>query len=480
MKRLLTRIIRGPAVLIAGALVFLAPGVAFPCSCMPLGSPCSIAGSAAVVFVGTPVAVEDAGTQNGVPYVRFKFQIDETIQNINLKTADVLTASDTAACGFSFEKGRKYLVYASGNGGVYSVSFCSRTGPLDARRDDLELLREAAAGSVRPRLFGSVFRLQLRLDGFYVHYDTPGGVADVPIRVADGDRVHETRTDANGHFSIRGVSPGRHVVQPQLPAQYAPLFDREHTVRVDTCSGETGIAVATIPLRGTVQAANGESLVPKVMLRVAQLDVSGRVAFERSTLAFSEADGSWKLPGLPAGRYVLGVSTFDPPSPHTPYPTIWYPDVPRPDAARVFDVTDEGTIAVDFRLPARIPEARFHGRTVTPDGLPVANANLTLHDAGGDNRRSAVGYANSDKRRALLDHRPERTALSDTRNRSPSWRRYVSHGRPGVRRSARGDRHDRATDAIALISTILPRKSATARRTNRGLPDGLKDFRSSP
>ena len=264
------------------------------------------------MFVGTSVAVEDAATQNGVPYVRVRFQIDEAIQNIDRKTADVLTASDTAACGVPFEKGRKYLVYASGNGGVYSVSFCSRTGLLDARRDDLELLREAAAGSVRPRLFGTIYRLQLLLDGFYMHYGTLGGVADVPVRVVNGDRVRETRTDAKGNFSIRDVSPGRHAVQPQLSGQYAPLFDREDAVRVDTCSGETGIGVATIPLRGTVRAADGEALVPSVKLRVAQLDSSGRVTFERSTLAFAEADGSWKVPGLPSGRYVLGVSAFNP------------------------------------------------------------------------------------------------------------------------------------------------------------------------
>jgi hypothetical protein len=397
MKRLLTRITTGgPAVSIAGALVFLAPAVAFPCSCLPSGSPCSIVGGAAVVFVGTPVAVVDAATQNGEPSVRVRFRIDEAIQNIDLKTVDVLTASDTAACGFPFETGRKYLVYASGSAGVYSVSLCSRTGLLDARRNDLELLREAAAGSVRPRLFGTIYRLQLQLDGFYLHYDTAGGIADVPVRLADGDRRRETRTDANGDFSIRDVSPGPHVVQPQLPGRYAPLFERENTVTVDTCSGEAGIGVATIPLRGTVQAANGEALVPRVMLRIAQLDSSGGVTFERSTLAFAEADGSWKVPGLPSGRYVLGVSTFDPPSPRTPYPTTWYPDVPRPNAARVFDVTDEGTIAVEFRLPARIPETRFHGRTVAPDGAPLANVALSLYDSDADNTRGSVGYSNSD------------------------------------------------------------------------------------
>src|SRR5262249_48932274 len=162
-------------------------------------------------------------------------------------------------------------------------------------------------------------------DGGFLHYEALRGIADVPVRVADGGRMREARTDADGRFSIRDISPGEHVVEPQLPPRYAPLFDRQAVTSVDSCSGEVALAVATIPLRGTVRPANGEALVPQVMLRLAQVDSSGRVSVGRSTLAFTEAGGVWKVQGLPSGRYAIGVSAFDPPSPHTPYPTTWYP-----------------------------------------------------------------------------------------------------------------------------------------------------------
>jgi len=430
-------------------LVLLVPAAAFPCSCIPSRSPCFVAGTEEVVFVGTPTAVEDAGVRNGLPTLRFRFQIDEAIQNTHVKTADVLTPLGTGACGFPFEKGHKYLVYASGRGGIYSVSLCSRTGPLEERRDDLELLREAASGSVRPRLFGKIYPMQLLLDGFFSHYQPLPGIPDIPVVVADGGRVREARTDANGHFSILDISPGRHVVQPQLPPRYTPLFDRQSAASVDSCSGEAAVAVTTIPLRGTVRPADGEALVPQVMLRLAQLDPGGRIAFERSTLAFTGADGSWKVPGLPSGRYLLGVSAFNPPSPHTPYPTTWYPNVAHPDAARVFDVTDESTISIDFQLPPRIPEVIFEGSTVTPNGSVVADVSLSLYDVESGIRQGAVAYGTSDDR--------GRFTITGLRGR-----RYRIQGeeiRPG---GATSDMVDLTSDdnQRKVIVTIQPRKKS--------------------
>lgn len=399
MTRLSTRSAVGaPPVWLAAAVMLLIPAAAFPCSCVPSRSPCSMIGTAEVVFVGTVTAVEGGGGRDGSGTVRFRFEIDKAIQNTDVKTADVLTPGDTAACGFPFQMGRKYLVYASGRGGVYSVSLCSRTGPLEERRDDLELLREAAEGTLRPRLFGTIYPMQLLVDGSFARYRALRGFADIPVLVADGGRVREARTDANGRFSIRDISPGRHIIQPQLPSRYTPLFERQAGATVDSCMGEVAMAVTTTPLRGTVHPANGEALVRQVMLRLAQVDSNGRVAADRSTLAFTEAGGAWKVQGLPAGRYVLGVSAFDPPSPDTPYPTTWHPNAARPDAARVFDVTDDGTISVDFQLPPRIPEVIFEGSTIAPDGSVVANVSLSLYDVESDNGQRRVAYATSDDR----------------------------------------------------------------------------------
>jgi Tissue inhibitor of metalloproteinase len=52
----------------------------------------------------------------------------------------VLTAGDSAGCGYSFKAGQGYLVYASASGGGLEVNLCSRTRPMAEASEDLERL----------------------------------------------------------------------------------------------------------------------------------------------------------------------------------------------------------------------------------------------------------------------------------------------------------------------------------------------------
>src|SRR4051812_17297962 len=115
----------------AGTIVFLIPATASACTCALELSPCAAA-TGSVIFVGTPISVAEIRSANGTALLRFHFDVEDPIQNIDRKGADVTTLPTNAQCGFPFKTGVKYLVYASGNSGAYSTSLCSRTGPLDA------------------------------------------------------------------------------------------------------------------------------------------------------------------------------------------------------------------------------------------------------------------------------------------------------------------------------------------------------------
>ena len=49
----------------------------------------------------------------------------------------VRTAPDSAACGYFFEIGHEYLVYASGESESLGTSICQRTMPIEWANDDL-------------------------------------------------------------------------------------------------------------------------------------------------------------------------------------------------------------------------------------------------------------------------------------------------------------------------------------------------------
>jgi hypothetical protein len=192
--------LRSTILLAAAAFLFLAPATAFPCCGLTDSSACAAAARSDSIFVGIPVSVENVGR-----YRRFQFAVETAIQNVERKIVEVTTAPDSAACGYPFEIGTKYLVYASQAAGSYAVSFCSRTGPLESRHNDLELLQDRASGTLHPRLFGVVVRHRLLLNGRPIEHEAIGGIADVPVRVTGANGVREARTDPNGRFRMDGV-----------------------------------------------------------------------------------------------------------------------------------------------------------------------------------------------------------------------------------------------------------------------------------
>ncbi len=410
---------------VTGALTLaclFAAKVAVACSCMPT-KPCGFVGTATAIFVGTPVSSEAIRLPDGSSGIRFRFDVHDRIQNVDEPAVEVITAADTAACGYPFTIGIKYLVYAEAHANVFSASFCSRTGPLELRQNDLALLREAAAGSIQPRLFGTVAGHKVRLDGFYLHSDEVPGIPGVLVRATDHGRVRESVTDQHGQFSIAGLSRGTYALDIQLPRNYEMMFDRRLVSEVDSCAGLATIFVTTVPLRGTVHPARGEALVNKVMLRIAQVGPDGGVSFDRSTLAFADSDGNWKAEGLPAGKYLVGVSAFDAASAQNPYPTMWYPDATQPEDASIIAVTDDESRSIDFQLPSRLPTITLSGTTVATDGTPMS-ASVSVYDVDATPRDSG-GERDERQSRAFLRRRDARRPLSGSSDAGQAARRQI-------------------------------------------------------
>ena len=123
-----------------------------------------------------------------------------------LTTAIVNTADNGGECGYPFEAGKSYLVYAFRAPDGLHTSICSRTGPLAFKRDDLELLREAASGEIRSRLFGAVVFLQSRLNGSLIP-GVAGTLPDVKVVAISATAKHEVMTDSTGVFRFTGLAP---------------------------------------------------------------------------------------------------------------------------------------------------------------------------------------------------------------------------------------------------------------------------------
>ena len=359
---------RMAAAIVIGLAVFLLAAVhsAEACSCSSPPPPCAAVQSGDLIFVGTPTSAAPGEDDNGLPLMRFRFVVEEPIAGNPGAVIDIETPTNEAACGFSVSNWNEVsCLCREQHHEEGRPPSARRTGPVAFRQDDLALLRETAAGRARPRLSGVVTRFELFLDGFFMHGGPVAGVPRVPITIRGDRRQQDVETDDQGRFRLVGLEPGIYEIEPRLPRPYEPLFDRLDrpvSVKLDGCLAEAYIVVASVPLSGEARNVDGSVANERVMLRVAQLDAANSVSFERTTLAFVGRNGRWKLPGLPPGRYVIGVSTFDAPSSGTPYPTMWFPAALRASDATV--LRGERRPAADDRLPsARGSHSRKNQRT---------------------------------------------------------------------------------------------------------------------
>jgi hypothetical protein len=120
------------------------------CSCAATPPPLRALIEAKAVFVGEVLSKETFevtdkfGTQ---PVVRVKFAVSRVWKGVEGAEAIIHTSAYEPACGYRFEKGKKYLVYAYSDRwglGVLETGICNRTKEL---RDAATDLRAISKGS---------------------------------------------------------------------------------------------------------------------------------------------------------------------------------------------------------------------------------------------------------------------------------------------------------------------------------------------
>lgn len=118
--------------LVAFAFLFLLFGAreTFACSCAPREATANDDfQKAAAVFTGRVLDVQRKESSNTVTV---KLAVQKYWKGKISKEVKIMTAKDSAACGFNFEVGKDYLVYATETEGKLSTNICSRTAPVGA------------------------------------------------------------------------------------------------------------------------------------------------------------------------------------------------------------------------------------------------------------------------------------------------------------------------------------------------------------
>jgi hypothetical protein len=365
------------------------------CSCLMSGSACSAFGSASAVFVGTVTEIKTRPREANTPEADFwaprtvTFVVEEAFSGVAGTVASVSTGVGGGDCGYNFEKGVSYLVFAhrGKEGERLYTGICTRTRPASGAAEDLEFLRAQARRPSGVTISGSVGRPLDRWDEGGRKFDPLEGVR---VMVSGPAGQREVLTDARGRYELSGLPPGAYEVVPHLPDELIAVEPQQKFNIADRGCGVADFYVTDNGrIKGRVLDAEGRA-VPK--LTVTLLDAEGKKReFEYGRSAQTDAEGLYKFTGLPAGRYLLGVRTV----PHTAlddpasaFPRTYYPGAAQASEAEVLELkTGEELTLRDLRLPPRLAESVVRVRVVWGDGTPVPNANVLFRETTyGDSR----------------------------------------------------------------------------------------------
>src|SRR5690606_4132600 len=127
---------------VAGTLVW--PTRAEACTCVPSGPPCEAAWRTDAIFLARVVSI---ATRPGATFGprTVNMRILTAFRGIEGESVEVTTGAGAGDCGYDFEAGRDYLVYAYRNGGRLATGICNRTRPIEEAEEDLDYLHAAAS-----------------------------------------------------------------------------------------------------------------------------------------------------------------------------------------------------------------------------------------------------------------------------------------------------------------------------------------------
>jgi hypothetical protein len=170
------------------------------CTCLPPPPPAEAFAEAEAVFMGKVDSFEFI--ENGDRRLA-KISLVKIWKGDRSTAGEILTAANSAACGYEFLAGETYVIYAyKGENGRLQTGLCERTAPLPEATEDLKYLE---ALSFFPLSLGNLWTFShdmqdkivdsLRLDGkLYYRFERFRGFSNALLRLSDDGKLF-MRTD---------------------------------------------------------------------------------------------------------------------------------------------------------------------------------------------------------------------------------------------------------------------------------------------
>lgn len=368
------------------AVFLFLPPCSRACSCGSQKPICSVYWQDGVIFRGkvveqtlvsppeTTVRNLDGSTSKiySPGYYRVRFAVFETLRGNSLMERTVLTNEQSSACGFPFEEGGEYLVFASAGQEPDQLwtSKCARTRKLEPGKEDADItwMRALPSAPHGATIFGRVL--------------LPTGLEASTLATkvnVKGREDHDAPADREGNYSLKLLSPGEYTVSVAVGRGFVTDDPQKVIVADKGCAQLDWLVSYDGHVRGRISDAAGHALTN--MYVVLERRDSGMVtglALVRSGV--TDSDGRYDFSLVPPGEYLVSANNLGP-SPTRPYPRVYYRKADSDAAATGVHVEASGiTEHIEVTLPSAWTGVTVHARVLQPDGSPATGADVEAVD----------------------------------------------------------------------------------------------------
>lgn len=370
--------------------LFMSPASVTACSCAGSGLPCEAFWNASAVFSGevqeviviTPESVMPDGTRSYGPISKkIHLSVIEKFSGFGKeKLVEINTGGGGGDCGYNFQKGLKYLVYAYKNPqtGALSTGICTRTQLLEKAAEDVNYFKSLKTAKPGARIFGSVFQtFARRNDSPYIN---PKPLAGISVSI-DGGGKFETQTGEDGGYEFKGLPAGEYKIGIETPEKLWG-YEQSQTVKVRDkgCAGYSFFLQNKTVLSGKLLNEKSEPAA-KISVDLIPVEQVNNSRQSDRQFAYTDDEGKFIFRSIPAGKYYLGIRLSGLSDTLFPYPQTFYPGTLNLNEAKVISI-EEGQILenYDFKLLQKLSTRRISGTIVFPDGTPAANAYISVNE----------------------------------------------------------------------------------------------------
>jgi hypothetical protein len=346
------------------------------CTCRKV-STCERYNFDSVIFVGKAIAIEKEKkgsfqTESTIFEIKELFS-GEKRQQIKVKNKFGFS------CDVEFEKDKTYLVFAGGdeNDG-FGTGFCSGNLPIEYADEELSNLRKLLASNDAAKLSGTILEQFEKRNNEENRVPVPN--IQVNIREVDTGKTYSTFSDKTGRYEI-SVPSGRYKINLTIP-EYAKLeyFGEEEIFKLKPrgCAESYYVLSNNSKISGKVVDSDGK---PVADLRVELLSTDEKKSYLGGMSGETDNSGVFSIEKIPTGKYTLSVNYNSFPQPDRPFPTVFYPNSPNRENAKIFEVgLGQSINEIVFRLPPRLTEKEIRGEIVWEDGSPAKDVEIILED----------------------------------------------------------------------------------------------------